>query len=134
MKHLQERVITDLNQRFKSLKQLQSRHEDNLKEVREDERIEREYQLATQEWERLFGMACEFADVIDANTLTGKYVLQEDKSLQTKMIIKKKQGGAITANEAGDEFYPFDDELQHKFYRDLPDLSRFVGPPTTSTS
>jgi hypothetical protein len=48
-------------------------------------------------------------------------VIEEDKSLQTKMIIKKKQ--AIDVN---DEFFPFDDEIQYKFYRELPDLSRFV--------
>ena len=37
----------------------------------------------------------EYADVLDANNLAGKYVLLEDKSLQNKMIIKKKQGGGM---------------------------------------
>ena len=36
------------------------------------------------------------------------------------MRIKKQD------KEAADEFLPFDDELQYKFYRELPDLSRFV--------
>lgn len=43
VKFLNERCVVELNSRFKALKQLQLRHEDNLKEVREDERIEREY-------------------------------------------------------------------------------------------
>jgi hypothetical protein len=58
--------------------------------VREDERIEREFNIANQEFERFLALVTEFADVIDRNNLTGKYVLLEDKSLQTKMIIKKK--------------------------------------------
>jgi hypothetical protein len=54
----------------------------------------------------------EFADVIDDNKLAGKFALLEDKSLQTKMIIKKKQmGGAAIEEGTQDEFYPFDDEL-----------------------
>jgi hypothetical protein len=69
---------------------LQAKHEDNIKEVKEDERIEREYMQATQDFERFLGIVSEFADVLDDNKLGGKYVLQEDKSLQTKMIIKKK--------------------------------------------
>lgn len=36
------------------------------------------------------------------------------------MIIKKLD------KETEEEFYPFDDELQFRFYRELPDLSRFV--------
>jgi hypothetical protein len=64
-----------LNQKFKELKQLQAKHEDNIKEVREDERIEREYTAATQEFERLLNIIEDFADVIDDNKLSGKYVL-----------------------------------------------------------
>jgi hypothetical protein len=80
--------------------------------VREDERIEREYMVATQEFERFLSIVSEFADVIDDNKLAGKFVLLEDKSLQTKMIIKKKQmGGAAIEEGTQDEFYPFDDEL-----------------------
>ncbi len=60
----------------------------------------------------------EFADVIDTNM--PEFIVEEDRSLQTKMIIKKKKV------EEGDEFYPFDDEIQHRFYRALPDISRFV--------
>lgn len=62
-----------------------------MKEVREDERIEREFNQASQEFERYLNLVMEFADVLDSNNLAGKYVLQEDKSLQNKMIIKKKQ-------------------------------------------
>lgn len=40
------------------------------------------------------------------------------------MIIKKKQQQA--GPDANDEHYPFDDELQYRFYKDLPDLSRFI--------
>jgi len=40
------------------------------------------------------------------------------------MIIKKKQMGG--GQDANDEFYPFDDELQFRFYKELPDLSRFL--------
>jgi hypothetical protein len=46
-KHLNEKCIGELNQKFRELKQLQARHEDNIKEVKEDERIEREYAAAT---------------------------------------------------------------------------------------
>ena len=46
--------------------------------------------------------------MIDDNRLAGKYVLLEDKSLQTKMIMKRKQMGG--GQDANDEFYPFDDE------------------------
>ena len=67
--------------KFKELKQLQAKHEDNIKEVKEDERIEREYTAATQEFERFYSIVEDFADVIDDNKLPGKYVLQEDKSL-----------------------------------------------------
>jgi hypothetical protein len=45
---------------------------------------------ATQEFERMLSIVEDFADVIDDNKIAGKYILQEDKSLQTKMIIKKK--------------------------------------------
>ncbi len=58
--------------------------------MREDERIEREFNIANHEFERFLALVTEFADVIDKNNLSGKYVLLEDKSLQTKMIIKKK--------------------------------------------
>ncbi len=68
--------------------------------------------VATQEFERFLSIVSEFADVIDDNKLAGKFVLLEDKSLQTKMIIKKKQmGGAAIEEGTQDEFYPFDDEL-----------------------
>lgn len=46
-KHLNEKCIGELTSKFKALKQLQAKHEDNIKEVREDERIEREYMIAT---------------------------------------------------------------------------------------
>jgi hypothetical protein len=48
------------------------------------------------------------------------FVIEEDKSKQTQMVIKKKD------KEAEEEFFPFDDELQYKFYRELPDYSRFI--------
>lgn len=68
--------------------------------------------MATQEFERFLAIVSDFADVIDDNKLSGKFVLLEDKSLQTKMIIKKKQQGVMTQEEgAVSEFYPFDDEL-----------------------
>ena len=68
--------------------------------------------VATQEFERFLSIVSEFADVIDDNKLAGKFALLEDKSLQTKMIIKKKQmGGAAIEEGTQDEFYPFDDEL-----------------------
>jgi|LauGreDrversion4_2_1035121.scaffolds.fasta_scaffold116455_2 hypothetical protein len=35
-------------------------------------------------------------------------------------------GVATHEDGAVSEFYPFDDELQFKFYRNLPDLSRFI--------
>lgn len=73
----------------------------------------------------------EYADVLDSNTLANKYVLQEDKSLQTKMIIKKKQMSSAAEN---DEFHPFDEEIQYRFYRDLPDYSRFVYSSSQSDS
>lgn len=82
--------MIELNSKFKALKQLQLRHEDNLKEVREDERIEKEYIQAGNEFDRFLSILSEYADVLDSNNLIGKYVLQEDKSL-TKMVIKKKQ-------------------------------------------
>jgi hypothetical protein len=74
-KHLNEKCVGELNQKFKELKQLQAKHEDNIKEVREDERIEKEYVAATQEFERLLSIVEDFADVIDDNKLAGKYVL-----------------------------------------------------------
>ena len=80
-KHLNEKCVGELTAKFKALKQLQAKHEDNIKEVREDERIEREYMLATQEFERFLSIVSEFADVIDDNKLAGKYVLLEDKTL-----------------------------------------------------
>ncbi len=49
--------------------------------MREDERIEREYLMATQEFERFLAIVSDFADVIDDNKLAGKFVLLEDKSL-----------------------------------------------------
>jgi hypothetical protein len=57
------------------LKQLQAKHEDNIKEVKEDERIEREFVSATQDFERLYSIVEDFADVLDDNKLAGKYVL-----------------------------------------------------------
>ena len=36
------------------------------------------------------------------------------------MVIKK----------TNEDFYPFDDENQYRFYRDLPDLARFVVEST----
>ncbi len=122
-KHLTDKCLVELNAKFKDLKQLQAKHEDNIKEVKEDERIEREYMAATQEFERMLSIVEDFADVIDDNKIAGKYILQEDKSLQTKMIIKKKQAGG---GDNTDEYYPFDDELQYRFYKELPDLSRFI--------
>lgn len=87
--------------------------------------------MATQEFERFLAIVSDFADVIDDNKLSGKFVLLEDKSLQTKMIIKKKQQGVMTHEESAvSEFYPFDDELQYKYYRTLPDLSRFIVAQT----
>jgi len=47
--------------------------------------------MANQEFERFLALVHEFADVIDSNTLANKYILLEDKSLKTKMIIKKNQ-------------------------------------------
>lgn len=44
------------------------------------------------------------------------------------MVIKKKD------KEAQDEYFPFDDELQYKFYRDLPDLSRFIVDASATAS
>jgi len=47
VKHLQDKCVGELLQaKFRQLKTLQQRHEDNLKEVREDERIERDFQAA----------------------------------------------------------------------------------------
>ena len=40
------------------------------------------------------------------------------------MIMKRKQMGG--GQDAADEFYPFDDDLQYRFYKELPDLSRFL--------
>lgn len=57
------------------MKQLQAKHEDNIKEVKEDERIEREFVSATQDFERLYSIVEDFADVLDDNKLAGKYVL-----------------------------------------------------------
>ena len=57
------------------MKQLQAKHEDNIKEVKEDERIEREFVSATQDFERLYGIVEDFAEVLDDNKLAGKYVL-----------------------------------------------------------
>ena len=54
---------------------MQAKHEDNIKEVKEDERIEREFVSATQDFERLYGIVEDFADVLDDNKLAGKYVL-----------------------------------------------------------
>lgn len=48
------------------------------------------------------------------------------------MIIKKKQ--QLGVDGAHDEVFPFDDELQYKFYRELPDLSRFVSEQSSHSA
>ena len=73
--------------------------------------------MLRNEFERLHAIIKELADTID--TPIPVFILDEDKSLQTKMFIKKK-------NKQEDEFFPFDEELSYNFYRVLPDLSRFV--------
>jgi hypothetical protein len=91
LKHLAEKCLPELNARFRVLKQLQGRHTDNLKEVREDERIEREFAAAGQEFARLLACVGDFADVLDADKATfnpGKFTLVEEK-ITNKMIIKK---------------------------------------------
>lgn len=59
--------------------------------------------------------------------INAKFVLVEDKA--AKIVLKKK-----TQQETEDtECFPFDDELQHKFYRELPDLSRFMQGSASQT-
>jgi hypothetical protein len=108
-KHLEDKCIGELlGSRFRQLKTLQQRHEDNLKEVREDERIERDFQAAAQEFERLQGLVQEYADVLDSKALAGKFVLIEDKTAMHKLVLKKK---TVAADESNAECFPFDDEL-----------------------
>jgi hypothetical protein len=90
-----------------------------LKEVKQDEKIENSYMAIKNEFERILSIVQEFADTID--TPIPEFVIEEDKSLQTKMILKKKQ-----KMDANDEFFPFEDELTYNFYRNFPDFSRFI--------
>ena len=115
----------ELQNKYRGLKEAQHKYEDNLKEVKQDEKIEHKYTLMRAEFERFHAIVQELADVIDA--VLPKFVLDEDKSLQTRMVIKKKP-----AQE--DEYFPFEDELQHKFYRDLPDLARFTTDNSSSAT
>ena len=104
---------------MQTLKDLYRKYEDNKKEVNYDEKLEQSYLSLRNDFERLHSVVQELADALDCSIPT--FEIEEDKSKQTQMVIKKKAKVDET-----DEFFPFDDELQFKFYRDLPDLSRFV--------
>lgn len=62
------------------------------------------------------------------------YVIEEDKSKQTHIVISKKAprtdlektNSALSATEEVKKpFHPFDDHLELQFYRNLPDYKRF---------
>lgn len=71
------------------------------------------------------------ANVLDLDM--PEYVINEDKSKQTHLMINKKASVKVeddSKNDQGHEtvinpFLPFDDELEHQFYTVLPDYKRF---------
>lgn len=67
------------------------------------------------EFERLRSHVMELADVLDLQM--SDFTLEEERT-KPQIIIKKAA--------EDDRFSPFDDEPSFKFYRDLPDLKRFV--------
>eukprot|EP00347_Sterkiella_histriomuscorum_P001333 403372435 len=124
--YLNQKCLEEINNRYKLLKDAKRRFEDNLKEVKQDEKIENSYMTIRNEFEKMHNIVEEFADTIDSPI--PEFIIEEDKSLQTKMILKKKQ-----KVDASDEFFPFEDELTHNFYRNFPDLSRFIQSEKETT-
>ena len=95
-----------------------------------------------QEFERVRAVIGELADALDEEF--PNYIVEEDKTLQYKqMIISNKSDYKQDPNsllkslspdsnqqnqttQTKSKYHPFDDELQYKFYMQLPDFSRHV--------
>lgn len=82
------------------------------------------------EFEKIRAVIGELADVLDEEF--PKYVIEEDKTLKYKQMIISKQDKKEDVVVQEDElkqrskYHPFDDELQFKFYVNLPDYKKHV--------
>ena len=71
--------MEEINNRYKLLKDAKRRFEDNLKEVKQDEKIENSYMTIRNEFEKMHNIVEEFADTIDSPI--PEFIIEEDKSL-----------------------------------------------------
>ena len=79
------------------------------------------------------------SDVLDLDM--PEYVIEEDKSKQTHILISKKNVRAALVDEkqsaqqpeeVKNPYDPYDDELEQQFYQNLPDFKRFYEAAQTA--
>ena len=110
--------------------------EDSKKDVKSDEKqLEATYQQMKQDFLRVKDLVGNMANNLDLDM--PQFIIEEDKSKQTHMVISKKHARSLVTEEKASKEslpateeaqaprHPFNDELERKFYMVLPDLKRF---------